>query len=100
MNEFLNSLGPFGGAFVVFSLCILWSTCKYIFLEIKDFLTRPRYPVYSQEELEVIYGEAAEFVHLKHRPWDYDDGFAEYLWICHELSKDKNYLKTFNSNSV
>ena len=100
MNEFLNSLGPFGGAFVVFSLCVLWSTCKYIFLEIKDFLTRPRYPVYSQEELEVIYGEAAEFVHLKHRPWDYDDGFAEYLWICHELSKDRNYLKSFNSQSV
>jgi hypothetical protein len=100
MNEFLNSLGPFGGAFVVFSLCVLWSTCKYIFLEIKDFLTRPRYPVYSQEELEVIYGEAAEFVHLKHRPWDYDDGFAEYLWICHELSKDRNYLKSFNSHSV
>ena len=100
MNEFLNSLGPFGGAFVVFSLCVLWSTCKYIFLEIKDFLTRPRYPVYSQEELEVIYGEAAEFVHLKHRPWDYDDGFAEYLWICHELSKDRNYLKSFNSHSL
>ena len=100
MNEFLNSLGPFGGAFVVFSLCVLWSTCKYIFLEIKDFLTRPRYPVYSQEELEVIYGEAAEFVHLKHRPWDYVDGFAEYLWICHELSKDRNYLKSFNSHSV
>jgi len=100
MNEFLNSLGPFGGAFVVFSLCVLWSTCKYIFLEIKDFLTRPIYPVYSQEELEVIYGEAAEFVHLKHRPWDYDDGFAEYLWICHELSKDRNYLKSFNSHSV
>ena len=100
MNEFLNSLGPFGGAFVVFSLCVLWSTCKYIFLEIKDFLTRPRYPVYSQEELEVIYGEAAEFVHSKHRPWDYDDGFAEYLWICHELSKDRNYLKSFNSHSL
>ena len=28
MNEFLDSLGPFGGAFVVFSLCVLWSACK------------------------------------------------------------------------
>jgi hypothetical protein len=93
MNEFLNSLGPFAGAFVVFSLCVLWSTCKYIFEEIKDYLTRPRYPVYSQEELEVIYEEAREFVHSKHRPWDYDDGFAEYCWIVHELGKDRNYLK-------
>ncbi|MDB9984825.1 hypothetical protein OAE31_02910 [Gammaproteobacteria bacterium] len=93
MNEFLNSLGPFGGAFVVFSLCVLWSACKYIFEEIKDYLTRPRYPVCSQEELELIYKEASEFVQSKHRPWDYDDGFAEYLWICHELSKDRSYLK-------
>ena len=93
MNEFLNSLGPFGGAFVVFSLCILWSICKYIFIGIKDYLTRPRYPVYSQKELELIYDEAREFVYSKHRPWDYDDGFAEYSWIVHELGKDRNYLK-------
>jgi hypothetical protein len=93
MNEFLNSLGPFAGAFVVFSLCVLWSVCKYVFEEIKDYLTRPRYPIYSQEELEVIYEEAREFVHSKHRPWDYDDGFAEYCWIVHELGKDRNYLK-------
>tara|TARA_B100000795_G_scaffold259308_1_gene234180 strand:+ start:406 stop:696 length:291 start_codon:yes stop_codon:yes gene_type:complete len=93
IDHFLNSLYPFTGAFVVFSLLVLWSICKYIFIEIKEYLTRPRYPVYSQEELEVIYDEAREFVHSKHRPWDYDDGFAEYLWIVHELGKDRNYLK-------
>ena len=93
IDPFLNSLYPFTGAFIVFSLLVLWSICKYIFIEIKDYLTRPRYPVYSQEELEVIYDEAANFVHSKHRPWDYDDGFAEYLWVCHELGKDRNYLK-------
>ena len=70
MNEFLNSLAPFSGAFIVFSLCVLWSTCKYIFEEIKDYLARPRYPAYSQEDLELIYDEAREFVHSKHRPWD------------------------------
>jgi hypothetical protein len=89
MNEFLNSLGSFAGAFVVFSLCVLWSVCKYVFEEIKDYLTRPRYPVYSQEELEVIYEEAHEFVHSKHRPWDYDDGFAEYLGLVQEMSKQR-----------
>jgi hypothetical protein len=93
IDPFLNSLYPFTGAFIVFSLLVFWSICKYILIEIKDFLTRPRYPVYSQEELEVIYDEAANFVHSKHRPWDYDDGFAEYLWVCHELGKDRNYLK-------
>ena len=65
MNNFLDSLGPFGGAFVVFSLCVLWSACKYIFVEIKDYLTRARYPKYSQEEIEIIRNEAAEFVHSK-----------------------------------
>ena len=95
MNEFLDSFYPFGGAFVVFSLCVLWSACKYIFEETKDYLTRPRYPVYSQEELDVIYKEASEFVHSKHRPWDLDDGFSEYLWIVHELGKDRNYLQKF-----
>lgn len=93
IDPFLNSLYPFTGAFIVFSLLVFWSICKYIFIEIKDYLTRPRYPAYSQEELEVIYDEAAKFVHSKHRPWDYDDGFAEYLWVCHELGKDRNYLK-------
>ena len=92
IDHFLNSLYPFGGAFVVFSLLVLWSICRYIFIEITDYLTRPRYPMYSQEEIEIIRNEAANFVHSKHRPWDYDDGFAEYLWICNELGKDRNYL--------
>ena len=89
MNDFLDSLGPFGGAFVIFTLCVLWSACKYIFEETKDYLTRPRYPVCSQEELEVIYKEASEFVHSKHRPWIYDDTFAEYLNVVHKMSKQR-----------
>ena len=93
MNNFLDSLYPFTGAFIVFSLLVFWSICKYIFIEIKDYLTRPIYPSYSQQEIEIICNEAAEFVHRKHRPWDLDDGFSEYLWICDELSKDRNYLK-------
>ena len=47
----------------------------------------------SDEEVNEIYKEASDFVHSKHRPWDLDDGFAEYLWVCHELGKDRNYLK-------
>ena len=50
-------------------------------------------PALSEEDMTEILHEAAEFVHSKHRPWDYDDGFAEYLSIVHELGKDRNYLK-------
>tara|TARA_B100000902_G_scaffold9957_1_gene12238 strand:+ start:78 stop:344 length:267 start_codon:yes stop_codon:yes gene_type:complete len=50
-------------------------------------------PALSEEEMTEILHEAAEFVNSKHRPWDYDDGFAEYLSIVHELGKDRNYLK-------
>ena len=28
-----------------------------------------------------ILREAADFVRAKHRPWDGDDLFAEYLWV-------------------
>ena len=93
MNNFLDSLYPFTGAFIVFSLLVLWSICKYVFIEIKDYLTRPRYPAYSQQEIEIICNEAAKFVHRKHRPWDLDDGYAEFLWVTNELFKDRNYLK-------
>ena len=47
----------------------------------------------SDEEVDEIYREASDFVHSKHRPWDFDDGFAEYLWVTNELFKDRNYLK-------
>ena len=47
----------------------------------------------SDEEVNEIYKEASDFVHSKHRPWDLDDGFAEYLWVTNELFKDRNYLK-------
>ena len=47
----------------------------------------------SDEEVDEIYREAYDFIHSKHRPWDFDDGFAEFLWVTNELSKDRNYLK-------
>ena len=47
----------------------------------------------SDEEVNEIYKEASDFIHSKHRPWDFDDGFAEFLWVTNELFKDRNYLK-------
>ena len=43
-------------------------------------------PKLSKEEANKIYKEASDFVHSKHRPWMYDDTFAEYLALVHELS--------------
>ena len=46
-------------------------------------------PKLSEEEANKIYKAAADFVHSKHRPWMYDDTFAEYLGLVHEMSKKR-----------
>ena len=54
-------------------------------------------PTLSEEEAEKIYKEAAEFVHSKHRPWTYDDTFAEYLALVHEMS-ERRWNELYGSN--
>ena len=46
-------------------------------------------PKLSEEEAQKIYKEAADFVHSKHRPWPYDDDFAEYLALVHKMSEKR-----------
>ena len=46
-------------------------------------------PKLSDEEANKIYKKASNFVHSKHRPWMYDDTFAEYLTLVHELSSKR-----------
>ena len=46
-------------------------------------------PKLSEEEANKICKAAADFVHSKHRPWMYDDTFAEYLGLVHEMSKKR-----------
>ena len=46
-------------------------------------------PKLSEEEANKIYKAAADFVHSKHRPWMYDDTFAEYLGLVYEMSKKR-----------
>ena len=74
---------------IVYAIVTL--TAEYLYEKAYNYFY-PR-PALSEEEMTEILHEAAEFVHSKHRPWDYDDGFAEYLSIVHELGKDRNYLK-------
>ena len=92
MSEFLNSIFPFGAFFI---LTILIGIGYYIVKEVSIFLYEKIYdlifptPKLSEEEANIIYKEAADFVHSKHRPWMYDDTFAEYLGLVHEISKKR-----------
>ena len=92
MSEFLNSIFPFGAFFI---LTILIGIGYYIVKEVLIFLYETIYdlifptPKLSVEESNRIYKEAADFVHSKHRPWMYDDTFAEYLGLVHEMSKNR-----------
>ena len=54
-------------------------------------------PKLSEEEVNKIYKEASDFVHSKHRPWIYDDTFAEYLSLVHEMSK-KRWVELYGNN--
>ena len=99
MAEFFESIFPLGALTILVTiLYICWSVCKFVFVEVKDYLLRP--PPLSKEETEEICLEASEFVHSKHRPWDLDDTFAEYLWITNELCGDREYLKGFKKNNL
>ena len=57
------------------------------FKKIKEFFYPT--PKLSEQEANKIYKEAADFVHSKHRPWMYDDTFAEYLGLVHEMSEKR-----------
>ena len=57
------------------------------FEALKDFFYPT--PKLSEVEAKKIYKEASDFVHSKHRPWMYDDTFAEYLSIVHEMSEQR-----------
>ena len=92
MSEFLNSIFPFG-AFFILSIIIGVSCCivKVVSIFLYETMSELIFPApkLSEEESNKIYKEAAEFVHSKHRPWMYDDTFAEYLGLVHEMSKNR-----------
>ena len=72
------------GTLILFALEKILVIC---FEQLKEFLYPT--PKLSEEEANKIYKEASDFVHSKHRPWMYDDTFAEYLTIVHELSSKR-----------
>jgi len=72
----------------IFSSFLLIGTFIYLsiadgFREIADMVEEFFYPTpkLPADEEDRIFREAADFVRAKHRPWDGDDLFAEYLWV-------------------
>ena len=64
------------GTFIFVSIA---DKCREIASMVEDFF----YPIPKlPEDVEIkILREAADFIRAKHRPWDGDDLFAEYLWV-------------------
>ena len=56
--------------------------CKSLFWRVEEFFCpTPELPEWARE---MILKEAADFVHSKHRPWDHDNLFGEYIWVASE----------------
>ena len=70
------------GAIYVFLIDPPIEFCKILFWRIREFFfPTPTLPDWLQT---MVLKEAAEFVHSKHRPWDHDNLFGEYIWVVHE----------------
>lgn len=92
MFDFLNSIFPFGAFFVLtIAIGLAYSIIKEFSIFIYEITKELLYPTpkLSPEEAEKIFKEAADFVHSKHRPWTYDDTFAEYLAVVNERSEKR-----------
>ena len=96
--EFLLSYLLFVFCFFLIGTLILFVIEKFLvitFEALKEYFCPT--PKLSEEEANKIYKAAADFVHSKHRPWMYDDTFAEYLAVVHELST-KRWNELYGNN--
>lgn len=96
--EYLLGYIAFVFCFFLIGTLILFAIEKLLVIAIKA-LKEYFYPTpkLSEEEANKIYKEASDFVHSKHRPWMYDDTFAEYLGLVHELSS-KRWNELYGNN--
>ena len=94
MFEFFNSIFPLGAFFIA---TVLFGLIYYVFKEFLIYLyelvkelINPTLKL-TKEQMVEISEQANSFVHSKHRPWIYDDTFAEYLNLVNEMviSKQK-----------
>ena len=63
--------------------------------QLKEFI-HPT-PRLTKEQMVEIADKANNFIHSKHRPWIYDDTFAEYLNLVNEMviRKQKELSKNY-----
>jgi hypothetical protein len=100
MSEFLNSIFPLGAFFVATIMVgLIYYIAKELLIylyELGKELINPT-PKLTKEQMIEIAKEASNFVHSKHRPWMYDDTFAEYLSLVNEMAtgKQKELSKNF-----
>ena len=80
------------GTLILFALEKLLVIC---FEQLKEFLYPT--PKLTEKQANEIRKEAADFVHSKHRPWMYDDTFAEYLAIVNDKAEEK-WHQLYGSN--
>jgi len=80
------------GTLILFALEKLLVIC---FEQLKEFLYPT--PKLTEKQANEIRKEAADFVHSKHRPWMYDDTFAEYLAIVNDRAEEK-WHQLYGSN--
>ena len=59
----------------------------FLYEQLKEFFfPTPQIP---DDVYEQICKEASEFVWAKHRPWSYDDMFAEYMCLVNDMCIEK-----------
>ena len=89
MNVFLSYIA-FVAAFMAVGCIVLYALEKlivFLYEQLKEFFfPTPRIP---EDVYEQICKEASDFVWAKHRPWVYDDMFAEYMCLVNDMCIEK-----------
>ena len=89
MNIFLGYI-VFVISFMTVGCIVLYALEKlivFLYKQLKEFFfPTPQIP---EEVYEQICKDASDFVWAKHRPWDYDDMFAEYLCLVNDMCIEK-----------
>ena len=89
MSIFLGYIA-FVSVFMAIGYVVLIAIEKLIifsYQQLKEFFfPTPQIP---EDVYEQICKEASDFVWAKHRPWSYDDMFAEYMCLVNDMSIDK-----------
>ena len=80
----------FTTAFMAVGCIVLYAAEKLIvfsYEQLKEFFfPAPQIPEHVYEQ---ICKEASDFVWAKHRPWGYDDMFAEYMCLVNDMCIEK-----------